>query len=666
MSSNKDLFSWKDKYATSEMWKSNCGKKSTDFLNANAEGNFERSFHELCDNMDITINHKRFLYFFDFDFTFQTSISNITPDYEKILNQGLNSLRYYEKECTNEFSVRYNMVLSDMEILVERIVKKLQEEVSNFKDDEEDIYLKKQLNWFQRIRDEKAESFQEAIQRVLFLNQLLWHTGSKLVGLGRLDKLLYSFYKKDVSDGIITKEEVKQSVKDFIHILHDYYWYKSSVLLGDTGQVITIGGLNTKGEYEINDLSYIFLDVVKECQLSDPKIVLRTSSSMPREVMEEAVCCMKTGIGSPLLSNDDIIIPKLIDFGIEAEDAYDYMTSACWEPLIGGKSSSMNNQQSLKFINALNVFLMEENLNKIESFEVFKERFWKYLKREIIKCERGIYNQIFFRNTLYSVFMEGCKDNKKDIVDGGAKYHNVGMTSVGLGNLVNALLNIDRYVFKEKKYNLIDVKKMACFNYEGYPDAEAILKNSDRRYGQDKEEIIALANEITQFVTEYTKNFRTPIGGKLKFGVSSPSYIMDANEVQASFDGRKKGEPFIVHISNEKLDSYTELINFAAKLDYHENRFNGNVVDFMVNPSFLEHNFDKFVTLLMCGAQVGYFQLQINVVSSDMLIEARNNPDKYPNLIVRVWGFSAYFVELPESYQDLLIERALNNEGKSA
>ena len=120
-----------------------------------------------------------------------------------------------------------------------------------------------------------------------------------------------------------------------------------------------------------------------------------------------------------------------------------------------------------------------------------------------------------------------------------------------------------------------------------------------------------------------------------------------------------------MHISCDVLNGYTELVQFAAKLDYGEGRFNGNVIDFFVSPNFIEDNFEKFVDFLMASIKVGFFEMQMNVISSEKLLEARKNPEKFPNLIVRVWGFSAYFNDLPESYKDLLIERALKNEGKS-
>ena len=141
---------------------------------------------------------------------------------------------------------------------------------------------------------------------------------------------------------------------------------------------------------------------------------------------------------------------------------------------------------------------------------------------------------------------------------------------------------------------------------------------------------------------------------------------MDGNVTGATLDGRKQGEPLSTHISCDKDIAYTELISFAAKLDYSNGGFNGNVVDMMVSPDFIKSNMEKFNLLIETGILQGFFQLQMNVVSSDILIKAKRNPDKYKNLIVRVWGFSAFYVDLPVSYQNMLIKRALKSEGKIA
>ena len=181
----------------------------------------------------------------------------------------------------------------------------------------------------------------------------------------------------------------------------------------------------------------------------------------------------------------------------------------------------------------------------------------------------------------------------------------------------------------------------------------------------DSQEIIDLTNDILDFTNELFKSRTNRFGDKFKFGLSAPSYIAKSPDIKASFDGRKDFEPFNVHISNEDNKDYTELMRFASKLNYTESRFNGNVVDFMITPDFINKNFDKFCDFLKISLDMGVFQMQLNVVDSKTLIDAQANPDKYPNLIVRVWGFSTYFKDLPKDYQDVLIKRALENEGKN-
>ncbi len=268
----------------------------------------------------------------------------------------------------------------------------------------------------------------------------------------------------------------------------------------------------------------------------------------------------------------------------------------------------------------------------------------------------------FQYDPLLSVFMNDCYENKKDVSWGGARYHHIGITSVAMGNLVNSLLNIKEYVFDRKLYTLYDVKECVIQNYEGNETLWKELKAKTSRYGTDDEEVIVLVNEITSCVSNELEAYRSYLGGKIKVGLSGAAYMDAARGFGASFDGRKAGDAFTVHISNEDNNGFTEIVNFASQMEYSTARFNGNVIDFMVSPDFIHNNWDKFMDFLMLSIKKGFFEMQMNVVSSKTLIEARRKPEQFPNLIVRVWGFSAYFKDLPEDYKDVLIERALNNE----
>lgn len=395
--------------------------------------------------------------------------------------------------------------------------------------------------------------------------------------------------------------------------------------------------------------------------MPDPKLILRYCDDMPRDLMESAVNCMSTGVGSPLISNDELIVKNLVDFGYDKKDACNYVVSACWEPAPVSKGFEMNNTGSLVFLQPLESLLEKEDLNNFNDFDSVLNKYKEYL---IDYCNNMIdnINKVNWEvDPLLSLFIEDCDLNKMDLSEGGAKYNNFGLTTVSLSNTVNSLLNIKKLVFDENKFSLDEFNQYRLNNFENN-EVLQLIKSQDLKFGVDDEIVVDLSNYITSCVNEVFKSRKNIYGGNFKFGLSAPSYISSSPEIKASFDGRKNGDAFNVHISHDDNKDYTELMRFASKLKYDKSGFNGNVVDFMVSPDFIQKNFDKFTDFLILSMKLGIFQLQLNVVNSDTLIKAKENPDDYPNLIVRVWGFSAYFKDLPESYQEVLIKRAIENE----
>lgn len=630
-------------------------RERPEFYKLQRIGSYCDVFDAVCDLVEIPGKEGRFLHFVDYRYLFDTTrgyrFENLTPDFGVVVTHGLKELKYADADVSNDFCVDYNRTLDAMIRLAERIAISRSEAGDD-----------KYAGYFKEMTVQPAKGFEEALQRILFANQLFWQMGHRLVGLGHLDQILWETYQNDIQSGKLSRAQGLELLCDFLKALHQYYWLKSNVLMGDTGQIMILGTRDSGGKYCCNDLTYLMIEAVMELQLPDPKVLLRVSESIPRTLMELALKCIQTGVGSPILSNDDVIIPKLISYGVNEADAYQYGTSACWEPLIPGKSISLNNIAYLSYPKVLKRVWENAEILQISSFEQWMEQFYRELQNELIDITQRISEYRLQYNPLLSVFMRDCYARKKDVSTKGARYNNYGITTVGLSNTVNALLNLKKWVFDEKKYSLEEVFCILSDDFKGNEAFKAQLKESELKYGSDQEEVISLTNQILQTSTDAIREYRNYLGGGLKIGVSAPSYIDAARDFPATFDGRDVGEPFGVHISSACENGYTELINFAAALDYDENRFNGNVVDFMISPHFIEQNFEKMIDLLMLGIQVGFFQLQMNVVSSKTLIAAKENPEKHMNLVVRVWGFSAYFHELPEEYQDVLIKRALENE----
>lgn len=500
-----------------------------------------------------------------------------------------------------------------------------------------------------RVTLEKPHDLKSALQSILLWNALLWQTGHNLVGLGRLDKVLAKYPLPENAEDLLC---------DFLKTLHCEYTFKSGVLKGDTGQIILLGGLDENGEYFCNEYTKLFIKCVEKIHLPDPKLLLRCSKNMPKELMELSMECNATGIGSPLFSNDDIVIPKLIDFGYEANDAYNYGVSACWEPLSIGNSLEQNNLANVEYGSCMHQVLVDEMLSECSTFDDVLNVFYKKLENNSIQIKIGLDKIAWEDDPLLSLMM----GLNTDIAEGGAKYNDYGILSVGMSAAVNSLLNIKKFVFEEHKYTLKDVQKIILDNYQNSVDDFALFSENENGYGTESDEAISLTNKIIAKTETFFKDYRNKFGGKVKFGLSSPGYLMIGQNCGATLDGRKAGEAFQTHISRDKGEPLTEIMNFESKLKFTGTSANANVLDVMVPSSLLKDNVDKFATYMMAGIKSGIFQLQMNVLSYAQLVDAKAHPEKYPNLIVRVWGFSAYFNDLPEEYKDHLINRAKQME----
>ena len=616
--------------------------------------NKAKQISKLLNKISVSYDERsRFYYFIDERIYFDnkhTVIGNLPVDYSLVINNSLSEIKK-KVASSNANNEEMLAILESIEKYIDRICSTLSERKCGFADSI--------VNNLQLMKNTKACSLEDALQRILFWNSLLHQTGQTLVGLGRLDYLLDGFVIND-------KENAFLIIDDFCRTLHNHYEFKSQALKGDTGQIIVLGGRRPDSTYFSNQYTYIFIDVIKKLGLPDPKLLLRVSKDMPEQLFDYSLDCVLTGNGSPLFSNDDVIIPLLIDFGYDREDAYNYAVSACWEPVIVGKSMDQNNLFTFPFAKVFNDTIKKCVYYDIHSVDDFLKKYEIEAQHQMICNIDDINSLVWEKTPLISLFFDECLISGKDISQGGAKYNNYGILSDGLGNTVNSLLNLKKVVFDEKRYSLRQTYELLNNDYVDCEDLRNELANSSEFFGNDSEEVINLSNRLFNICKNTLIGQKNRFSGKYKMGLSSPNYLMDGVELSATFDGRHKGKPLNTHISCDKNLAYTALLSFASKLDYSNGGFNGNVVDLMTTPDFLKSNIDKFGILLQQSISNGIFQLQMNVVSSEMLIDAKNNPEKYKFLIVRVWGFSAFYVDLPEYYKDMLIERALKNEGKIA
>lgn len=660
-------------------------EKATSYLASNmhnfyiSSSKFDKGIQikNLFRKVEIDIPKEGFIYFLDElkNLNFDGKIINgISPDYSKFLHSSVYSYnefyfqpksgRGFARDLSSDFIKNQLDALDGIELFIYSIVKKLRN--SNHKD------RAKFARYFENMIDAPAEHFEEALQRILFYNQILWQTGHSAINLGRLDKILEDFYFDDLNSGFITQEEVYEIIKSFLKTLHSYQWYKSDAFIGDTGQVIVLGGKyeDEYGEYYFyNDLTYMFIRAIGELKLYEPKIVLRISNETPRDLIELALETISNGISNMMFSNDEIVIDKMVEFGYEKGDATNYSVSKYYGPSTVGKGLEQNNMACISFLKPLNEFFDNETPQMLDMLDNYGELFnsYKYyLKKEVESLIESLDDIEWNEDPLLSLFIDDCNDNQMDISKGGAKYNHYGITTIALENTVNSLYNIKKLVFDEKRYTLTDLNKMRKNNFkkDKYQDVYNILRNMEPCFGMDDEEIINITNDVICLLDDCIKDYTNKFGGRIKFGLTNSSYMFSDGEISASFDGRKDVDPFNPYISLDTYKDFTEVFRFASKIDLDRCKFNGNVIDLMFTPNFIKNHFDELTDFIMSSIQLGFFQMQINVVSSKTLIEAKEEPETHPNLIVKFCGFSTYFNDLPKGHQILLINRALRNEGK--
>lgn len=576
----------------------------------------------------------------------KTMITSVTVDYATVLASNLLDLANRLRELGNQsFASRENGVIHEIVRLRDRIIS----EIRN-RNDERGETIKKFLTV---MLDREPQSLDEAIQKLLFYNALFWQAGHWQNGLGRLDMVLYPYYEKDIKANVLTRDSAKNLIKEMCLILGRDMKAKSRALIGDTGQYILLGGIDQEGHTIQNDLTEIFLEVFTELKVPDPKLILRVNKNTSDVVWRKSIDCILTGCGSPLIINEDKVMKGMIEFGYDEKDVWNFGTSACWEPLIIGKSFDQNNPLlNIPVIDSLNRVLNQRT--EYCCFDELMTVFKKMMKKQVLNNIRDVE---FDCSPLYSLFYDDCIKRQKDFTEGGAVYAYHGVQIVSFPNLINALLNLKTFVFEQKLYTLDECARALKANFKGYDDMRKVLLNNPQKYGSTDKEVVDLTNELMQYISDVvaTKNMN---GRKTKVGFSSSHYLIVCKGVGASMDGRMAGTPFAVHISpvSHNID-LQEVLDFAGSLDYSGNKMNGNVVDFIVPKAYADAP-EKLMTILKNAMTTGVYELQLNVLNASTLKDAKAHPDKYPSLVVRVWGFSAYFNDLPEEYKDNLIARA--------
>ena len=507
-----------------------------------------------------------------------------------------------------------------------------------------------------------ARTLHEALQSLRILHYAMWCEGEYHCGLGRMDQYLFPYYDADVRSGRLTEDAALEELEEFFVACNRDSDLYIGVQQGDNGQSVMLGGVTRDGRPAFNDLSRLCLKACGELKLVDPKINLRVDKSTPIDIYELGTELTAKGLGFPQYANDDVVIPALERWGYETEDARDYSVAACWEFLVPGCGMDINNIDAVSFVGALDAAL--RNLVRRGgaelSFDDVKDEFRAEVQRRADELTRKYAHVEILPGPFVSVISAGCIARARDICR-GAKYNNFGIHGTGISVAVDSLASIRELVFEKRLVSLGELVALLDTDFAGRDDIRAAAKAAPKLGNADPK-----ADELVKWLVDFWGHAfdgrRNDRGGVFRPGTGSAMYyIWHARDVPASADGRLRGEPLSANYApslDVPVKGPVSVVRSFTEPDLVP-VCNGGPLTIEIHDSAfaMPDGVRKVAQLVKFFIDRGGHQMQINTINRDTLLDAQAHPERHRHLIVRVWGWSGYFVELDKPYQDQIIKR---------
>ena len=508
-----------------------------------------------------------------------------------------------------------------------------------------------------------SHTLHEALQSLRILHYAMWCEGEYHCGLGRIDQYLFPYYDADIKAGRLTDETALEELEEFFIACNRDSDLYIGVQQGDNGQSVMLGGVTRDGKPAFNDLSRLCLKACGELKLVDPKINLRVDKSTPLEIYELGTELTAKGLGFPQYANDDVVIPALERWGYDAEDARDYSVAACWEFLVPGCGMDINNIDAVSFVGALDAALriLTRRLGDAEmSFKDVKAEFKAEVQRRADALVEKYRNVEILPGPFVSVISTDCIKKAKDISK-GAKYNNFGIHGTGIAVAVDSLASVRELVFEKKLVTLPELVSLLDSDFAGRDDVRAAAKAAPKMGNAD-----ARADDLAKWLIDFWGHAfdgkRNDRGGIFRPGTGSAMYyIWHTRDVPASADGRLKGEPLSANYApslDVPVKGPVSVVRSFTEPDLGP-VCNGGPLTIEIHDSAfaMPDGVEKVAHLVKFFIERGGHQMQINTINRDTLLDAQAHPERHRHLIVRVWGWSGYFIELDKPYQDQIIKR---------
>ncbi len=642
--------------------------------------------------------------------TCTSPVGHFVANFEKAMHRGFGAIRAEARAKMDELegvmfgdgAARYNFYRA-VTIVCDGIIalsKRYGKECERLSLIEKDPERRKELqamadslNW---IMENPCRTFHDAIQ-CMFLYQIGLCLDAQQHGIsfGRVDQYLGPYYDADIAAGRITHEKAQELLDMFYLKVAEMnkIWPYFATLSGPgytSGQLMTIGGVTRDGRDATNAVSYMMLQSAGRLVLHDPPQSFRIHKGTPQKLWEAAIETTQIAGGVPTFENDDVIIPALMARGLPLESARNYCLIGCVEPQgCGDEWACPGGTGTESFYNMLNAFLLAINngynpmpgrdgkmggqvglptgyLYEMETFDdvlnaVKKQmeyfarwhislvNMWEYVASEHMQLP------------LISATVDGCMESGKDVMKGGAKYNSTGNAGIALGNIADSLAVVKYLVYDNKQVTARELYDALMTNWEGKENLRQMILNEAPHYGNDNEYADRFAKWAADVYGNAVNSATGPRGRYAAGLYPVTTHVLFGMSTAASPDGRMAGEPLADGISPvQQLDKCgpTATLKSVAAFD-QKNFSNGTLLNMRFHPTALsnESGKGKLIALIKTYFALGGMEMQFNIVSAKTLRKAQEHPEEYRDLVVRIAGFSAYFVELYKASQEDIIRR---------
>ncbi|MDY4976812.1 MAG: pyruvate formate lyase family protein [Clostridia bacterium] len=491
--------------------------------------------------------------------------------------------------------------------------------------------------------------------------------GTYLRTLGRIDSLLYPFYKNE------NKAERKAMLIDFLKEIDR--------LKAPSNIPFAIGGTNIAGNSLINKLSYDLVDAYDSAQTNNTKFHMLCSQNAPESIIEKVLNCVRKGNNSIVFMSDEKIIESLVKQGAEYEDAVNYHVVGCYEcganyELTCSCNARVNVPKALEYALNCGKDMIPGELVGLENegvFNSYKELYAEFERQLVYLCNCAMkatdlceshYNEIHSAPIMSGTYRSSLEKGGDLYCDYAAKYNNSSVNAIGIGTAVDSLTAIKKAVYEDKILTLDEFIRILQTNWKDSEPLRLLIKNRFPKFGQDNKEVDSTAKIIVKKLAKTISGKANAKGGVYRLGLFSIDWRWEMGEkTAASADGRLCGETLSQNTSASfGTDKYgaTAHLKSVASIDASDTP-NGAIVDIDMHSSSTvgENGLNAMVASLKTYFELGGFAVHYNVLDTEVLKDAKLNPEKYPNLQVRLCGWNVLFSSLSEKEKDEFIERSM-------